>query len=182
MQALFPNKCDATTKPANWHVRPAKSQISLGIHPVCSESLLCIQWVAKDPRFLHADGVDSDQTGRMPRLIWVFAGRTDNCVGFVMPRLKFLQFPLQYIIMATKTSIIYVPLADKRDLTSFCNKLTNTHLKKVLKITIFYCHSKRVRSCVMHSCISYLLNLQLFWAKVLWMLPWQLYFWDTPYS
>ena len=31
---------------------------------------------AKDPCFLHADSEDSDQTGRMPRLIWVFAGRT----------------------------------------------------------------------------------------------------------
>ena len=34
-----------------------------------SESLLCAQWVAKGPRFLHADSEDSDQTGRMPRLI-----------------------------------------------------------------------------------------------------------------
>ena len=31
---------------------------------------------AKDPSFLHADSQDSDQTGRMPRLIWVFAERT----------------------------------------------------------------------------------------------------------
>ena len=44
--------------------------------PVWSESSLCAQWVAKDPSFLHADSEDSDQTGRMPRLIWVFAGRT----------------------------------------------------------------------------------------------------------
>ena len=57
-------------------VRPAKTQISLGIHPVWSESSLCAQWVAKGPRYLHADSEDSDQTGRMPRLIWVFAGRT----------------------------------------------------------------------------------------------------------
>ena len=57
-------------------VRPAKTQISLGIRPVCSESSLCAQWVAKDPIFLHADSEDSDQTGRMPRLIRVFAGRT----------------------------------------------------------------------------------------------------------
>ena len=93
-------------------VRPAKTQISLGICPVWSEfslsayrdngclathwahvaktlvwlyimswqrereSSLCVQWVAKDPSFLHADSEDSDQTGRMPRLIWVFAGRT----------------------------------------------------------------------------------------------------------
>ena len=74
-------------------VRPAKSKISLGIRPVWPESSLCAQWVAKDPRFLHADSEDSDQTGRMPRLIWVFAG----CAlffffvfffGFVMSRLK----------------------------------------------------------------------------------------------
>ena len=45
-------------------VRPAKTQISLGIR--CS---LCAEWVAKDPSFLHADSEDSDQTGRMPRLI-----------------------------------------------------------------------------------------------------------------
>ena len=57
-------------------VRPAKTQISLGIRPVWSESSLCAQWVAKDPRFLHADSEDSDQTGQMPRLICVFAGRT----------------------------------------------------------------------------------------------------------
>ena len=54
---------------------PAKPHISLGIRPVWSESSLCAQWVAKDQRFLHAYSEDSDQTGRMPRLIWVFAGR-----------------------------------------------------------------------------------------------------------
>ena len=57
-------------------VRPAKTQISLGIRSVWSESSLSAQCVAKDPRFLHADSEDSDQTGQMPRLIWVFAGRT----------------------------------------------------------------------------------------------------------
>ena len=41
-----------------------------------SESSLCAKWVAKDPSFLHADSEDSDQTGQMPRLIWVFACRT----------------------------------------------------------------------------------------------------------
>ena len=56
--------------------RPVKTQISLGIHPVWSESSLRAQWVAKDPRFLHAHSEDSDQTGQMPRLIWVFAGST----------------------------------------------------------------------------------------------------------
>ena len=61
--------------------KPTKS---LCIRPVWSESSLCAQWTAKDPSFLHADSEDSDQTERMPRLIWVFAGRTCHFVGFVM--------------------------------------------------------------------------------------------------
>ena len=52
------------------------------------QSSLCAHWLAKDPSFLHADSEDSDHTGRMPRLIWVFTGRTYHCVGFVMRRLK----------------------------------------------------------------------------------------------
>ena len=67
------------TKPTKWSVRPAKTQISLGIHPVWSVSSPCAQWVAKDP--LHADSEDSDQTGLMIRLIWVFAGRTIILLG-----------------------------------------------------------------------------------------------------
>ena len=71
-------------------VCPANTQISLGIRPVWSESSLCAQWVVKDPSFLHAVSEDSDHTGRMPRLIWVFAGRTCHFVGFVMRRLIWL--------------------------------------------------------------------------------------------
>ena len=57
-------------------VRLAKTQISLGIRPVWSDSSLSA-W--RNLGFLathwtHSE--DSDQTGRMPRLIWVFAGRT----------------------------------------------------------------------------------------------------------
>ena len=39
-------------------VHRAKTQISLGIHPVWSESPLCAQRVVKDPSFLHADSED----------------------------------------------------------------------------------------------------------------------------
>ena len=53
-----------------------KTQISLGIRPVWSESFLCAQWVAKGSMLLQADSEDSDQTRRMRRLISVFAGRT----------------------------------------------------------------------------------------------------------
>ena len=57
-------------------VRPAKTQISLGIRPVWSESSLSA-WRNLGPLATHwAHSKDADQTGRMPRLIWVFAGRT----------------------------------------------------------------------------------------------------------
>ena len=46
------------TKPTKWHVCPAKTQISLGIHSVWSESSLCAQWVAKEQMFLDADKED----------------------------------------------------------------------------------------------------------------------------
>ena len=70
---LIESRHDKTNKLS---VRPAKTQISLGIRPVWSESSLSAQRVAKDPRFLHADSENSDLTGRMPRLIWNVAGRT----------------------------------------------------------------------------------------------------------
>ena len=77
---------------------PAKTQISLGICPVWSESSLCAQWVAKDPSFLRADSENSDQTGRMPRLIWVFAGHTATLLvlswgGSYMLVYKFIDTP-----------------------------------------------------------------------------------------
>ena len=53
-------------------VRPAKTQISLRIRPVWSESSLSA-WRSTEPLATHlAHSKDSDQTGRMPRLIWVF--------------------------------------------------------------------------------------------------------------
>ena len=70
-------------------VRPAKTQISLGIHPVWSESSLSV-WRKLGSLSTHwAHSEDSDQTGRMPRLIWVFAGRTCHFVCLIMKRLIF---------------------------------------------------------------------------------------------
>ena len=64
------------TKPTKWHVRPAKTQISLGIRPVWQESSLSAwrKLGSLAAHWVHSE--DSDQTGWKPRLIWVFAGRT----------------------------------------------------------------------------------------------------------
>ena len=51
------NLSNRMTKPTEWHVCPAKTQISLDIRQTF---------------------------GRMPRLIWIFTGRTCHFVGFVM--------------------------------------------------------------------------------------------------
>ena len=70
-------------------VCPATTQISLGIRPVWSESSLSA-WRNLGSLATHwAHGKDSDQTGRMPRLIWVFAGRTAillvlSCRGWII--------------------------------------------------------------------------------------------------
>ena len=71
-------------------VRPAKTQISLGIRPVWSESSLYVQWVGKDPRFLHADSEDwSDWADAQTDLSLRWAHT--HFVGFVMSRLNGLQ-------------------------------------------------------------------------------------------
>ena len=68
---------------------PSKDSDQPGQPPVWWKSSLCILWVAKDPVLVYGDSEDSDQTGRMPRLIRVFAGCTDHFVGFVVLWFKY---------------------------------------------------------------------------------------------
>ena len=74
----------ASQNQQKWPVRLSKTRISLGNRPVWSESLLSTQrnLGSLASHWMHSE--DSDQTGRMPRLIWVFAECTDHFVGFVM--------------------------------------------------------------------------------------------------
>ena len=56
-----------------------KNEVSVRIGALCNAVNFIkhfAQWVAKDSVLLQADSEDSDQTGRMCRLIRVFAGRT----------------------------------------------------------------------------------------------------------
>ena len=81
------------TKPTKW-VCAQRRLRSAWASTQSDQSLRCaLNGVAKDPRFLYADSEDSDQNGRMPRLIWVFAGRTLillvlSCRGSYCPRRK----------------------------------------------------------------------------------------------
>ena len=68
---------------------PGKTQISLGIRPVWSQSSLSA-WRKLGSLATHwAHSEDSEQTGRMPRLSWVFNGRTGHIVGFVVLQLRY---------------------------------------------------------------------------------------------
>ena len=80
LQLMYIYMSQRMIKATKRHVRPAKTQIRLGIHPVWSESSLCAQWVAKDPKAFFMQTAKTDQTGQMPRLIWVFTGHTCHLV------------------------------------------------------------------------------------------------------
>ena len=108
-------------------VRQAKTQISLGISPVWSESSLCAQWVAKDPSLLHG----------MSRLIWVFAGRTAilmvlSCRGpfcFIPLDVCFFQFQTELNALELKWYHEYI----KGDNSAFLQKW----FKQIQ--SLFYC-------------------------------------------
>ena len=82
------------TKPTKWHVRPAKTQISLGIRPVWSESSLCAQCIAKDPSFLHADSEDWSDWADAQADLSLRWGHS-HFVGFVMRQLKYTCMKVQ---------------------------------------------------------------------------------------
>ena len=80
--------CNNTADSKHLAVRPAMTQISLGIRPIWSESSLSAHWVAKDLRFLHADNEDwSDWADAQADLSFRWAHT--HFVGFVMSRLSF---------------------------------------------------------------------------------------------
>ena len=56
-----------TIKPTKWHVRPAKTQINLGIRPVWSEFSLSTWEKLKSLAIIRAHSEASDQTGWMSK-------------------------------------------------------------------------------------------------------------------
>ena len=79
------------TKPTKWPVRPAKTQINLGIRPVWSVSSLSA-WRNIGPLttyWVYSD--DSDQTGQMPRLMSLPGAHLSYCwFCFLVPHCLFL--------------------------------------------------------------------------------------------
>ena len=114
---------DIITQPTIWattwqnqqsECAPAKTQISLGIRPVLSESSLSA-WRNLGPLATYwAHSEDSDQTGRMPRLIWGFAGHTltllDLQLSHVAAHIRNINWSLSNTIFAVVTDIGFDPV------------------------------------------------------------------------
>ena len=77
------------TKPTKWLCAQRRLR-SAWASAQSDQSLRCpheeIKLGSLGTHWAHSE--DADQTGRMPRLIWVFAGRS-HFVGFVMRRLRY---------------------------------------------------------------------------------------------
>ena len=69
-----------TAKDTSWLVSPSKTQISLRIRAVWSESSMTTLWVAKGPTFLKTENLVSDQTVGLRRLIRFFTVRRCHLV------------------------------------------------------------------------------------------------------
>ena len=100
-----------TAKLTKWPMRVAKTQISLGIRLVRSESSLSA-WIKLGCWATHwAHSEDSGQAGRIPRLIWVSDGRTCHFVCFVELRLiyssngHFLSFKWSCFALTLTTTV-----------------------------------------------------------------------------
>ena len=104
----------STTKPTRWHVRPAKTQIRLGIHRVWSVLVVC--FVGYSGPKLYSCG----QWRLLVRLIWVFGGCTGHFVSFVFHYLK-----VRYTYSAEKccgSNVIFSKHSYERIRTDFRSK------------------------------------------------------------
>ena len=129
----------------------AKTQISLGVRPGWFESLLCTQWVAKDPSFLHADSEDPDQTGQTRK----------HFVGFVTRQLKFWLFCKEkidvFFLCVFLLHIIQVRLSASFSFLWLCIFVTET-----ICLTLdFYAHV---------SCCCYTYKTAVSWFSIIWLL------------
>ena len=72
------------------------------------QSLCCLHEETLGPLITYwAHSEDSDQTGWMPRLIWVFAGHICNFVAFVMRCLNYVLVILQTLKKKKKNTCIF---------------------------------------------------------------------------
>ena len=176
MKFLYQPRHDKTNEVS---VRPAKTQISLGIHPVWSESSLSAWRKLRSLATHQAHSEDSDQTGRMPRLIWVFTGRTVTLLvlSWGGSYLKWICSELILQLLYTLSSPwIWSPIA----LISLYLLLSLSSLSVKLSSVSFF-SSLRVNSGdLLQVDMSFWISSTLFlvfWTRVSWSITWSRICW-----
>ena len=145
-------------------MRPAKTQISPGIRPVWSESLLSA-WRKLGSLATHwVHSKDSDQTGRMPRLIWVFGGRTD--ILLVLSRDgSYNNNLLQYFFLWTRSNRKWHYLLNVPCMLTANYKLIVQPMLQLFKKVIFLVYFPWSYCYCQNSCSSTVLPVALKWAS-----------------
>ena len=126
------------------------------ICPVWSESSLSAWWKVGSLATHKVHSKDSDP--RIPRLIWVFAGRTDHFVGFVMLRLIFwIQFsPNMFIINITKFSWRLDWHSTRRTVMADSHSKTLTGIPTVNKRLRVLCYLMAVTNIILIGTVGFL--------------------------
>ena len=104
----------------------ANTQISLGIHSVWTESSVSAWRNLGSLATHYAHREESDQTERIPRPIWVFAGRTRNFIGFVTMRLIYSH---TIEVSIKPIAFIIASWSRQQNMTSLRSKYMNKALK-----------------------------------------------------
>ena len=107
------------TKPTKWPLCTVKTQISPGIHPDWSESLLSAWRNTGSSSYPLSTLQRLWSDGQIPRLICVFAGCTDHFVSFVMRQPKvnplspswLLSLQTRWVHLSFKECLLYVYLS-----------------------------------------------------------------------
>ena len=127
----------ATAFPTRLHLCPVKTQISLCICTVWSESLLCILWIiiTKDSNHLQAGSQQTDQTAQMCRLIWIFTLCTSKIVGNAVPNGLPAAVFLDVHLVTIRVPITITAAADDNFwLFSFYKENKSRHFKLIVNL------------------------------------------------
>ena len=120
-------------------------KISLGNHPVWSESSLSARRNIGSSATHRAHCEDSDQTGQMLRLIRVFTGRTDHFIVFVIKRPQISNI-LKHLITDKQTEGF-----TRRVIPVWPQYLSKSHDIWISSIQIFwYLWQADLRLCCLH--------------------------------
>ena len=141
LHSMISNMSRDMTNPTKWLCAQRRLR-SAWASAQSDQSSLCAKWVGKGPSFLHADSEDSDQTGRMPRLIWVFAGCTATLLVLSCCGSYVWIFAVKIKKHTQKTRTIFREKQDQPNITQTLSLFSSSMIlfssKKVVMVWILF--------------------------------------------